>query len=267
MWDSIKNDSLLRAITTIILGVLGFGFAFNIMLGSNSRGMMGNGEGMMGGGYSLDGTLAYILTMLFNLTLLAVVVLGAIEIFRVISRALDKEGSVERMETGTRNDGLLKGLAVITLIILAFALVLPLLGGTMGYGSGYSNGMMQSGFNSLNVNSILGGLIKVLLFVSVVGLIIGLGMYITQNYSKIITSTRKIVPARFSELASTVCTSCGEQSQVDFKFCPRCGNDLKEECASCKTELKSEWKCCPNCGAEKQGKKDVVPLAEVKSET
>ena len=47
MWETIKNNVLLKTIVVMILGVLGFGLAFNIMFGRNA-GMMG--QGMNGGG-------------------------------------------------------------------------------------------------------------------------------------------------------------------------------------------------------------------------
>lgn len=55
MWEMIKTDRLIRIFFIIILGVLGFGLAFNIMFGPSQMGMGEGGmeHGDMGhGGYT-----------------------------------------------------------------------------------------------------------------------------------------------------------------------------------------------------------------------
>lgn len=56
MWDTIKNDPILKTVSIVILSVLGFGFAFNIMFGA-STGM--DNQGVMGGNGNMSGNNSY----------------------------------------------------------------------------------------------------------------------------------------------------------------------------------------------------------------
>lgn len=71
MWEMIKNDRLIRTFFIIILGVLGFGLAFNIMFGPARSGM---GEGGMDMGHGGMGQGAYTPAFAFGPALLAVFV-------------------------------------------------------------------------------------------------------------------------------------------------------------------------------------------------
>jgi hypothetical protein len=70
MWQTIKNDPILKAVSIIILSILGFGFAFNVMFGPRNN-TIGNGmdnvSEMSNSGYSLENTLSYILTIVVKI--------------------------------------------------------------------------------------------------------------------------------------------------------------------------------------------------------
>lgn len=207
MWESIKNDPLLKAVTVILLGVLGFGFAFNVMFGRNNGGM----EHGMSGGYSLDSTLGYIIALLVKLLLIAVLVIGIITVVRLARKYLFG-GSEIKMFDSIKRDPVLKAASVIILVVLVFALVLPVLDGLFGMGSGY--GYHYNYMSGFSLTGLLTVLVKLLLVISVLGLFAGIIAYVLQNYSKL---------------------DFGKQAKA-------------AQCVSCGSELKTEWKCCPNCG-------------------
>lgn len=248
MWETIKNDPILKTVTIIILSVLGFGFAFNIMFGSNSGGMDSgemSGEGMSGGNYSLGNTLSYIFVLAFKLLLIALVIIAIVAVVRLAKKYLLNGGETKMFEK-FKSDPVMKGAAIAVVLIFALGLIYLLFTGIFGTGNNYvmsSSGMMagssyrynmMSGSNGygMNVNvgngiglsGILAVLLKFLLFLSVLGLIAGLVMYIKQNYLKDITSK----------------TLADKPKQEQAVQCSKCG-----------AELKPEWKCCPNCGLEK----------------
>ncbi|PKM94432.1 MAG: hypothetical protein CVU84_10195 [Firmicutes bacterium HGW-Firmicutes-1] len=238
MWEAIKNDPLLKAVTIIILGILGFGFAFNILFGRNYGSSMDGGEmgGMMGGGYSLENTLSYILLIAFKLFLIALVVVIFIALIKLAEYLLKGEKII--MEN-LNKDSILKTLGIIILAIVAIGLVLSLFGGMNGNGNFYGmnsndmNNMMNGNYNgysmmgngyNFGLYGLLAFLVKLLLFVSVTGFIVGLAMYIFRNFPK---NNGQIIEASTTKnVTTTLCSSCG-------------------------TELKKEWKCCPSCGEEK----------------
>ncbi|WP_191014342.1 zinc ribbon domain-containing protein [Treponema zioleckii] len=58
-----------------------------------------------------------------------------------------------------------------------------------------------------------------------------------------------------SEKKLKKCASCGNEFDVAFAFCPKCGSKYVEEktlkkCASCGTEFDSAFEFCPNCGTK-----------------
>jgi hypothetical protein len=74
MWETIKKDPLIKTIVVILIGVLAFGFAFNIMFGSGNGAM---GEDMMEGSYrivnmsfGLQSLLAFLLQILIVLSVI-----------------------------------------------------------------------------------------------------------------------------------------------------------------------------------------------------
>lgn len=249
MWETIKNDPILKTVTIIILSVLGFGFAFNIMFGSGNGSM--EQEGMMGGsGYSLGNTLSYIFILAFKLLLIALVIVAIIAVFKFASKHLNLGGEDKVFDT-IKKDPVLKGVTIIVLVIAAFGLVYYLFSGLFGFGSNYgmtnNNRMASTGYSS-GIAGLPVILLKILLVASVGGLIIGLIMYIKQSYGAGIT-------AKLSEITTVSkkainCSSCGTVVSSEFKFCPDCGGSVKSNCSSCGAELKNEWKCCPVCGNE-----------------
>ena len=53
-----------------------------------------------------------------------------------------------------------------------------------------------------------------------------------------------------------VCASCGERLVVSYKFCTKCGSDLKgqkwittyKQCEKCQNPIDPKWTNCSNCG-------------------
>lgn len=266
MWETIKNDPLLKTITIILLSVLGFGFAFNIMFGQNTGNGMYGGE-MGGSAYNLGNTLSYILLIAFKLLLIAFVMILLIAVVKFANKYLFK-GEKITMEN-SNNNSILKVLGITAVVIIGIVVVWLLLGGITGhtgyYGmngnsvnnmmnGSYGNNMMNGGYGynamgngsyALGFSGVLAFLIKILLFVSVTGLIVGGAMYLSRNLPK------NLVNLSSSTNTNTKCTVCDKTISSDYKLCPYCGTNQKINCETCGTELKPEWKCCPKCGEEK----------------
>jgi predicted RNA-binding Zn-ribbon protein involved in translation (DUF1610 family) len=263
MWETIKNDPILKTVTIIILSVLGFGFAFNIMFGARSGGM--DGSEMGGSGYSLGNTLSYIFILAFKLLLIALVIFAIIAIFKFAKKHLNlggegkmidtikkDPGSMASSETKWNDQPVLKGVTVAVLAIIAFGLIYYIFRGLFGLGSGYGmtngNNIMGSAGYSLGIAGLLAVLLKLLLVASIAGLIIGLIMYIKQSYGTEITAKLSTITTVSKKTVN--CSSCNTEVSSEFKFCPNCGGNTKLQCSSCDAELKKEWKCCPSCGKE-----------------
>lgn len=243
MWESIKNDPILRAVTVIVLSILGFGFAMNIMFGTGS-GNMEHGMGMSGGGYSLENTLSIILALGIKILLIILVLTALTALVRFVLKA-SNQGSDNRVFEAIKKDPFLKTAAIIILSVITLGLVFILFSGSSGRLG--VHGMY--GYNTLNSGLVLAFLLKLLMFVFVIGLAIGLFMVIRQNYSGQII--KAVGALKVSGKVSFDCPSCGVKSADSYKYCHSCGGKLKTECNSCGTELKAEWKCCPDCGGEK----------------
>jgi hypothetical protein len=241
MWETIKNDPILKTVTIIILSILGFGFAFNIMFGANRAGM-----GDMGGGYSLENTLSYILAIGVKVLLIALVIAAIVAVFKLAKGHIGGGENIKMFDS-IKKDPVLKWTITIVLAILALGLIHVLFRGMSGNGNSYV--MTSNGGYSLGISGLIAHLLKFLLFISVIGLVIGAFMYIKQNYSKEIIS--KVSSLKSERKSKVKCSKCNTETVGEFKFCPSCGEKLKEECESCGTELKSDWKCCPGCGTEK----------------
>lgn len=254
MWQMIKDDPLLKTITVIILGVLGFGFAFNIMFGQSSGGSMGHNSEMAGGRYSLDSTLSYFLILAIKLLLIAAVVIAIVAIVKLAKKYIFKGEEVEIMNT-IKNDPVIKTVVVVLLSIIGLFLVMSILAGVLGVGNmsnGYimnGYGMMGFGAQSLSLAGILTVLLKILLFVSIVGLLAGIGVILYQKYGNNIT-INKVIKSK-DGITNTICGNCNQTISDEYAFCPACGAKTKQPCESCGAELKMDWNCCPNCGKEK----------------
>jgi hypothetical protein len=246
MWETIKNDPVLRTITIIILSVLGFGFAFNIMFGPRSNGME---HGM--GGYSLENTLSYILVIGIKLFLISLVIFAFVLLYKILTKTSNQGGAI-KMYDNIKNDPILKTIVIVALSIVGAWLLITVIGWLMTYGM--NNGIFRSSMvvgtgYGLGITGILSLLLKLLLFISVVGVILGVFMFLRHNYSKQITE--KLGTLKTSDRAYISCPNCSTKVSEGFKFCSGCGEKLITECASCGAELKAEWKCCPNCGADR----------------
>jgi len=252
MWETIKNDPILKTITIIIMSILGFGFAFNIMFGPNNSGME---EMSDSGGYSIGNTLSTIFILAFKVLLIVLVIVAIIAIIRLARKYL-VGGGESKMFDSIKKDPVLKGITVVGLVIVAFTLIYYLFSSMFGFGNG--NGMVtgNNGYNmmgnagyGIGIAGLAVILLKLLLVAAVIGLIVGLVMFIKQSYGKEIVQKVSSVKSGFK--ATTVCTHCGAEAPAEYKFCPHCGGKINEECTSCGAELKKEWKCCPACGTEK----------------
>ncbi|HEY9059557.1 MAG TPA: zinc ribbon domain-containing protein [Pseudobacteroides sp.] len=242
MWETIKNDPILRNITIIILSVLGFGFAFNIMFGPRSNGM---------GGYSLENTLSYILAIGVKLFLISLVIFAFVLMFRILTKT-SNQGGAAKMYNYIKNDSILKTIVIVALSIVGAWLLITVIGWMMTYSM--NNGIFRSSMvvgtgYGLGLTGILSLLLKLLLFISVIGVILGVFMFLRHGYSKQITEKLGILTS--SDKTSVICPKCTTKVSEGSQFCPQCGEKLKVQCASCDEELKAEWKCCPNCGTDK----------------
>lgn len=251
MWETIKNDPILRTVTIIILGVLGFRFAFDIMFGPRSTGGgMYEGEGMMyaSSGYSLGDTLSYIFIISFKLLLIAAVIAALIAIFKFSGKHL-WQGGEGKMLDSIKKDPILKMVTIIILSIITLGLIISLFKGS-GVNYTYASPVAVYGTGN-TVTGILVFLLKFLLLISILGFVFGVVMYLKQNYSKEILNNLSFIKNERSK--SLVCVNCNSSIPEDYNFCPECGANLKQTCIECGVVLKPEWSCCPNCGNDIKG--------------
>ena len=210
MWDSIKNDPIIKTIVVIILGVLAFGFAFNVMFGTNSTGM--ESGGMMGGGsYSLSNTLSYTLSSLIKIAFILVVVgaiIAAIKYFKKYIIDGNKFTAPDFSDKKSVYRYVIYGAGAL-LVLVVFS---SLMNGT-------------SSRSQFGILSLLGFLVKILLFLSTLGLLVAVFMYFRNEY----------INKNINDTNATNVTS-------DKKF--------EKKCKNCEIVLKDSWKCCPNCGKE-----------------
>ncbi|KXG78001.1 zinc ribbon domain-containing protein [Thermotalea metallivorans] len=248
MWEAIKNDPVLKSITILVLGVLSFGLAFNIMFGRNTGGMD------MDGRYSLENTLAYILSISIKLLLIGLVIASIILLVKLIKKYLIEGTELKMFESikidKIKKDPVLKTglIAVAVILVLSFIAIIsnsPYNGyGAMGrnyYGMA-ANGYFLPMENAAVIFS------KLLLFVSVIGLIVSFIAYARQE--NISTGMKKLILPKGTPDTTVQCETCNFVTDREYKFCPSCGNQRIQECVYCEAALKDGWKCCPNCGAE-----------------
>lgn len=65
---------------------------------------------------------------------------------------------------------------------------------------------------------------------------------------------KKLTPALMVDVP--MCSSCGDKVLVTFKYCTKCGTDLKgqkwalnlKKCEKCQNPVDALWNNCPNCG-------------------
>lgn len=83
-----------------------------------------------------------------------------------------------------------------------------------------NNGMFNNNYNGLNTTNILVTLLDILLIVSVIGLVLGIGMHFYRNFSSM------LIKGANSEGVnrSTICANCHSSiSSPEFRYCPVCG--------------------------------------------
>lgn len=226
MWEAIKNNPLLKTIAIAVLGVLGFGFAFNIMFGSSGEGMGHE----MSGGYSLDNTLAYILTVLIKILLIAIVITAIAAVVKYTRKYLagnnhNTSANNTELIDFIKADPVLKTVTIVVSAILLLGMLFMISGSLFGSGGAYTmpGGYRYSVANGLGLTAIMIFLVRLLLTVSVIGLAVGLILLLLQNKDKISIEAAKFLG---SEKAPTL------------------------KCKSCGCQMKPTWKCCPNCGTE-----------------
>ncbi|MBB6214980.1 RNA polymerase subunit RPABC4/transcription elongation factor Spt4 [Anaerosolibacter carboniphilus] len=268
MWEAIKNDPVLKSITILVLGVLSFGLAFNIMFGRNTGGMEGGMD--MGGGYSLVNTLSYILAISVKLLFIGLVIAAIILLIMLVKRYLIERNELKMFESNKfeeiKKDPVLKTglIAVGTVLVLGLMIIIfnAVFSPYNGYGAMGRNyyGMMTNGYISPMGNTAL-IIAKLLLSVSVIGLIVSFVAYARQG--NISVDVKKLIPVKSSSNTTVKCEVCNFAADQEYKFCPSCGKQRIQECAHCKTVLKDAWKCCPNCGTEVNTTESEISAATI----
>lgn len=222
MWEKIKNDPLIKTIVVILLGVLAFGFAFNIMFGSGSSSM--EDGSMMSSGYSLSNTLGNLIELLIQLVIISLLIGVIVWIFKAITKQ-SVTGQNDRY-SWLKEDPIIKNTLIISGSVLVFLFGLSYLRRIATTGTGEE--MMNTGTSSLmlsssfNLTSLLVFLLKILILVFFVVLVYVIIMYFKENYSNV--SYAKDMDAE---------------------------QNASKECPDCKAKVKAGWKCCPYCGSDK----------------
>ncbi|MDF2907605.1 MAG: hypothetical protein K0R34_2926 [Herbinix sp.] len=222
MWESIKKDPLIKTIVVILIGVLAFGFAFNIMFGAGGS-TMDDGS-MMGSGYSLSNTLENIIELLIKLVIISVLIGVIVWIFRSMTT---RTGSIQTDRlTWLKEDPIIKNTLIIVGAVIVLLFAFWLLKGNIATGSGdkmMTGGMAYStAYLSFSLPSIFAFILKSVIFILLITLIYGIAMYLKENYFDS-AITQEVHP-----------------SEVVTKDCPECNSKLKDN-----------WKCCPYCGSDK----------------
>jgi uncharacterized membrane protein len=241
MWDAIKNNPLLKTITIAILGVLGFGFAFNIMFGSSGAEM---GQ-EMSGGYSLDNTLAYILAILIKVFLITIVITAIVAVIKYTRKYLG--GGSQKANSDRTNlvdyikaDPILKTVAVVLLSILLLGTLVMISNSVFGSNGAY---IMPSSYNyNMNYGFGLTGivifLVRFLLTISIIGLVVGTIVLFMQNKDKFNFGTTKYF--KNEKTSSVKCEKCGCDIKSDWQCCPKCGRDVENNLMADDDLLKEE---------------------------
>jgi flagellar biogenesis protein FliO len=226
MWDLIKNDPILKAISVFVLGIFAFSFAFSIMFGSGQSGM---DHGASSGGYSAVnsfGTIIILLSKLLIIILLIAIIIAAV---KFIQKHIVGNEPIKGIDTLKNKplSAVLLGIAGILIVLYMISMILP---------SNSSNNMMSSSIyyshnnSGFGITAILTSIVRLITALSFIGLITGLVMYFKRQYFTNVESTSKSVNSA-SPVSKVLCSNCG-------------------------LELKDNWKCCPGCGVEKQSKEE-----------
>lgn len=192
----MKNDPIIRMLLIVILGTIAFGLLFNTFTGggNNMDDMMNASSNMLNSGTSIDVFLSSLFVLLIKFLMIVLVVAIVIGVVMWIKNNFFKDINITQK---MNQDPMTKKAVGITVIVIGALLVLwvfnnlinPGMGYTstgMGYnstGMGYMNGTSGYGLNvSLGFTSVLSLLIKVLSYVFVISLILGLVAYLKKMY-------------------------------------------------------------------------------------
>lgn len=211
MWELIKNDPILKTIVVLLLGVFAFGFVFNIMFGAPQTGME-HGMTQMGG-YNLNTTLAYIISLLIKILIIVLIIAAIIVAVKFVKNRM-VNGSISNSESQAELLNKLKSNPLYIIIgVLGFLVILMVIIPAQA-----TNNVVNNNY-SFSIVSILITLVKILLAVSLVGLITGVILYFKETY----------VRANISNLVEkSACSNCNTELNKDWKACPVCGTDVKE---------------------------------------
>lgn len=138
------------------------------------------------------------------------------------------------MFNAIKNDPILKAITIVVVVLIALGLVFLMFGlpfnKNYGIMEGYNGSMMSNytgssgmmgGYGGWNISGVLMVLIRILLTISVIGLVVGLAVFLYQKY----TSVNKQKPNSGDR---TVCSSCSTPLKMEWKCCPVCGTDFKK---------------------------------------
>lgn len=222
MWETVKKDPLIKTIVVVLLGVLAFGFAFNIMFGSGGSSM--EDGSMMSSGYSLGNTLEYIIALLIKVVIIGLLIGTIVWLFRSITK--QTSSTQTNPLSGLKEDSIIKNALIIIGTVVAVLLGYWSLRGFIQPRGGeemmsdrvsYSASYLSFGFAS-----IIALIFKLLIFILILTLIYGIVMYLKENYKS-----------------------------IGFEKEPGHSEALTKECPDCKSKVKDNWKCCPYCGSDK----------------
>ncbi len=222
MWETIKKDPLIKTIFVVLIGILAFGFAFNIMFGSGGSTME---EGsMMGSGNSLGNTLEYIIALLIKLVIIGLLIGTIVWIFRSITKQMGTT-QMDRF-TWLREDPIIRNtlliIGAVAVLLFGFwflrGFIAPRSGGEM-----IPSGVAYSATSiPFSLTSIFSFILKVLIFILVLTLAYGAVMYMKEN-----------------------------NKNIGFEKKPEFSKTFIKECPDCNAKMKDNWKCCPYCGSDK----------------
>lgn len=221
MWENIKNDPLLKTIIVAILGVLAFGFAFNIMFGSGNSRM--EDDSMMGNGYSLSNTLEVTIGILIKLVLIAILVGIILWIIQAIRKQIG--GKAEYKNSILLEDGVIRNALLFAGFVVVFVFLLWFGKNTLFYGYG-KNMMSQSFYPAFSIISIVIFLIKLLILALVGSLGFGIFMYFRETITK--KSNHLDETFEPNKSTSKTCSTCQSTMNREWTYCPNCGNSTLE---------------------------------------
>lgn len=191
----MKNDPLIRMLLIVILGTIAFGLLFNIFTGGeNNMGDMYSSN-MLGNGSSINVFLASLLVLLVKFLLIVLVIALVIGVVLWIKNNFFKDVKINLSQSNNQ-DPMLKKMIGIAVIVVGFILVLCVLNNVINPGMGYSSsgmgnmygynmmaGTSANGLNAtLGFTAVLSLLIRVLSYVFIISLIMGLVAYLKKLY-------------------------------------------------------------------------------------